>query len=123
MRIESIGAEGGVFGPSSAGATLVVTLEGKPVQTVILGERVVRIGRLPDNELVLSHPNVSRHHAEVRVAGGDFVLTDVASSSGTFVGAARLQANQPCKLESGTVARIGPFELTLIVPVAEREIP
>ena len=123
MRIESIDAEGGVLRPSAAGATLVVTLEGKPVQTVLLSDRIVRIGRLPDNELVLSHPSVSRHHAEVRLAGGDFVLTDVESSSGTFVGAARLQPHQPCKLESGIVARVGPFELTLIVPVAEREVP
>jgi phage tail-like protein len=116
MRIESIDAEGGVYRPSAPGASLVVTLEGNVVQTIPLREGVFTIGRLPDNALVLGQASVSRHHAELRVSGGEAALTDLESKSGTFVGGTRLLANQPWLLEPGVAAKIGPYELTLVRP-------
>jgi len=44
----------------------------------------VRIGRSPENELVLQDPSVSRKHAEVRRSNGKFLLMDVGSSTGTL---------------------------------------
>ena len=123
MRIESIDAEGGLYRPSLPGASLVVSLEGSVVQTVPLGERVLTIGRLPDNGLVLAHQSVSRHHAELRVSSTEVVLTDLDSSSGTFVGGTRLLPNQPWVLEPGVPARVGPFDLTLIRQVPEPSVP
>ena len=34
-----------------------------------LGDRVVAIGRMPECDINLADPNVSRHHAELRPAG------------------------------------------------------
>ncbi|MER6914435.1 FHA domain-containing protein [Streptomyces sp. NPDC000594] len=48
--------------------------------------RTVRIGRSPDNDLVLDDLTVSRHHAELRARpGGGFEIADVGSHNGTFV--------------------------------------
>ncbi len=97
--------------PPSAFGVLVATLEGNPVHTMPVTERVLRIGRLPDNEIVLPHPTISRHHAEVRAENGQIVLSDVGSSSGTLVGQVRLVPNQPVRLEVGVEIRIGPYVL------------
>ncbi|GLF97056.1 ABC transporter ATP-binding protein/permease [Streptomyces yaizuensis] len=47
--------------------------------------RTVRIGRAPDNDLVLDDLTVSRHHAELRARpDGTFEIADVGSHNGTF---------------------------------------
>jgi SARP family transcriptional regulator, regulator of embCAB operon len=44
-----------------------------------------RIGRLPDNDIVLDDDNVSRHHAVIIDTGGSFVITDLRSVNGVEV--------------------------------------
>jgi len=48
-------------------------------------QRVLRIGRSRDNDIVLDNPSVSRRHGELRptVAGWD--LEDIGSAGGTWV--------------------------------------
>jgi hypothetical protein len=46
---------------------------------------VVTLGRALDNDVVLDDPRVSRHHAQLRVRQGRYVLYDTGSSGGTFV--------------------------------------
>ncbi|MGH9224781.1 MAG: FhaA domain-containing protein [Acidimicrobiales bacterium] len=53
-----------------------------------VGEDPVSIGRLPECDVVLSDPNVSRRHAEVRRRGNDFVVVDLGSTNGTKVNGA-----------------------------------
>ena len=55
---------------------------------VSVGEEPVSIGRLPECDIVLSDPNVSRRHAEVRRRGNDFVVVDLGSTNGTKVNGA-----------------------------------
>jgi SARP family transcriptional regulator, regulator of embCAB operon len=40
----------------------------------------IRIGRLPDNDIVLGDDDVSRHHAVIADTGGSFVITDSRSA-------------------------------------------
>jgi Protein of unknown function (DUF3662)/FHA domain len=44
-----------------------------------------RLGRLPDNDIVLMDPRVSRHHAEVIQKGGRWVVRDRGSTNGIAV--------------------------------------
>jgi hypothetical protein len=44
-----------------------------------------RVGRLPDNDIVLQDKRVSRHHAEVIQQGGRWMLRDNGSTNGTAV--------------------------------------
>lgn len=50
-----------------------------------IGEDPVVLGRLPECEVVLSDPNVSRRHSEVRRRGNDFLVVDLGSTNGTRV--------------------------------------
>ncbi len=46
----------------------------------------VRLGRAPDNEMVIEAPGVSRYHASITYANGAApLLTDLGSANGTFV--------------------------------------
>ena len=55
---------------------------------IVVGEEPVDIGRLPECDVVLADPNVSRRHAEVRRAGTGFVVVDLGSTNGTKVNGA-----------------------------------
>jgi hypothetical protein len=45
----------------------------------------VRLGRAPDNDIVVADAGVSRYHARIDRIGNRFVLRDLASSNGTWV--------------------------------------
>jgi len=46
---------------------------------------ITRIGRLPDNDIVLDADDVSRHHAVIIDTGGSFVISDLRSANGVQV--------------------------------------
>ena len=50
-----------------------------------LGDHPVVIGRLPECDIALPDPNVSRRHSEVRRRGNEFVVLDLGSTNGTKV--------------------------------------
>ena len=54
-------------------------------------EKVLRIGRELDNDVVLVDPRASRYHAEVRRAAGPIEIKDLHSANGTIVGATRIE--------------------------------
>ena len=91
---------------------VVVSLDGRVVQELMLSPGVTTIGRLPGSALVLSHPSVSRRHAEISLQADGLVLTDLGSSEGTFVEGRRAAPHQPIILTGGLAFRIGPFTLT-----------
>ena len=117
MDIESTEVERAPYQAPTGGA-LVVSLEGNLVQNLPLTGRVITIGRLPENGLVLPHPMVSRYHAEIHTEPVGPVVTDVGSSTGTFVGETRLRPHQPFLLEAGQIVRIGAYTLTYAPPPA-----
>lgn len=50
-----------------------------------LRPNVTRIGRLPDNDIVLDDAEISRHHAVIIDTGSSFVITDLQSANGVQV--------------------------------------
>jgi hypothetical protein len=57
--------------------------------------RTHTLGRHPDADLVLSHPTVSRWHARLRFDQTDgWLLTDLASTNGTWLNGWRIAATQ-----------------------------
>ena len=59
-------------------------------ERVVLGERIVSVGRMPESNIVLADPNVSRNHAEIRPKGNGFVVVDLGSTNGTRVNGVRV---------------------------------
>jgi cytochrome P450/NADPH-cytochrome P450 reductase len=57
-----------------------------------LPAKTLRIGREPDNDIVLSDLSVSSHHAELRNVAGAYRIVDLGSTNGTFVNEQRVTA-------------------------------
>jgi hypothetical protein len=73
------------IGGAGAGSLVLPTGE-----RVVLGEKVLSIGRLPECNIVLADPNVSREHAEIRPRGTGFAVVDLGSTNGTRVNGVRI---------------------------------
>ncbi|HEX2050767.1 MAG TPA: DUF3662 and FHA domain-containing protein [Actinomycetota bacterium] len=74
------------LGLSQAGPALVVLDEsGGAKERISITRAPVTIGRLSTNDVVLSDPNVSRRHAELRRDGESWTIADLGSTNGTLV--------------------------------------
>jgi len=73
------------LGLANAGAEIVVYEDGTEKDTISVTKEPVVIGRLSTNDVVLSDPNVSRRHAELRRDGGLWTIVDLGSTNGTIV--------------------------------------
>ncbi len=74
------------MGLAPAEARLVVVDDsGGDAETIAITKDPVVIGRMSTNDVVLSDPNVSRRHAELRRSGGRWMLVDLGSTNGTTV--------------------------------------
>jgi signal transduction histidine kinase/pSer/pThr/pTyr-binding forkhead associated (FHA) protein len=63
-----------------------------------------QIGRDSSNTIQIHDSEVSRHHAEIRFNDGEYVLSDLNSSNGTYVNGRRIDRH---KLESGDQVQAG----------------
>lgn len=57
---------------------------------VAIGDRALRVGRKPDNDLVLADEKTSGAHAEIVSEGDRFLLRDLGSTNGTFLDGKRV---------------------------------
>ncbi|MGH2686320.1 MAG: FHA domain-containing protein [Actinomycetota bacterium] len=76
-----------------------------------LEAEVTTAGRHPDSHIFLDDITVSRRHAEIRRASGDFSLHDVGSLNGTYVNKQRVEESD---LRSGDEIQIGKFKLVFL---------
>ena len=91
--------------PPSRGQALLV---GEGRRSVLSGERVL-IGRSRECDVVLSDPNTSRRHAEVRREGDGWTVVDLGSTNGIKVNGRRVDQ---AALEPGDRITLGLTELT-----------
>jgi pSer/pThr/pTyr-binding forkhead associated (FHA) protein len=69
-----------------------------------------RIGRLPDNDIVLDDAMVSRYHAMIVDTGNSFVITDLRSANGIHLADTRIRGS--ASLADGDHIRISDHEFT-----------
>ena len=74
-------------GVGGAGAGSLILPDGRRIR---LSGQTVRIGRLPECEITINDPNVSRTHAEIRPHGDGFVVVDLGSTNGSKVNGMRV---------------------------------
>lgn len=74
---------------------------------------VKSIGRTPDNDIVIQHPQVSSRHALVHNQGGQLFVEDRGSANGTYVRGHRVAPGQRIAIQSGEKFFIGPMPLQI----------
>ncbi|HWZ90573.1 MAG TPA: FHA domain-containing protein, partial [Polyangiaceae bacterium] len=77
------------------------------------------IGRTPENDIQIPHPQVSSRHAVLHVQGGQLFIEDKGSANGTYVRGQRIPANQRVPVANGEKVLIGPMPLLLQVAGGE----
>ena len=83
-----------------------------PTSRVRIASKVMKIGRRPDNDIVVPDLGVSKQHAELRTSPtGRFQIIDLGSHNGTFVNGTRV--NQ-AELKDGDIIAIGHATFRLI---------
>jgi LCP family protein required for cell wall assembly len=90
---------------------LLVREPGRGEATVALDGSALRIGRGPQNRIVLADSYASGEHAELASRGGRRCLRDLGSTNGTRVNGQPIAPQQWRALSDGDVIRIGDSEL------------
>jgi pSer/pThr/pTyr-binding forkhead associated (FHA) protein len=91
--------------------TLVVTEGSLRGTTITLGQAPILVGRAPECTLVLEDDYASGRHARFSLQSGTWVLEDLGSTNGTFIG--RNKVETPVAVDPGTPVRIGRTVLEL----------
>ena len=68
------------------------------------GDHALRLGRSPDNDVILRDPATSGHHARVERRGDQFWIVDLGSTNGTLVNGEPIIDKQ---LDHGDVISVG----------------
>ncbi|MGH3189681.1 MAG: FHA domain-containing protein [Streptosporangiaceae bacterium] len=72
---------------------LLPSVDLRPTSRMQLPTKSLRIGRVPDNDVVLPDLDVSRHHAELRrLPTGGYQIVDLGSHNGTYVNGRRVNS-------------------------------
>jgi hypothetical protein len=93
-------------GPNGTGAGSLLLPSG---DRYVLREQTVTVGRLPECDITVVDPNVSRRHAEIKPRGDGFVVTDLGSTNGTRVNGVRIAERE---LADGDELGFGNVRLT-----------
>jgi len=89
-----------------------------PQGSIPLGLEPITIGRASTNEIVLSDPSVSSHHAIITLKDKAYWITDTQSTNGTLLNEQRLVPQVPAKLHPGDAIRFG--NITCMYGVMDR---
>ena len=92
------------LGGAGAGSLLLPSGE-----RIVLHDQITSIGRLPECEVTLLDPNVSRRHAEIHQRGNGFAIVDLGSTNGCTVNGVRVTERE---LRDGDEIGIGNLRLT-----------
>ncbi|MCY0929571.1 FHA domain-containing protein [Streptomyces sp. H27-H1] len=101
-------------GPSSVSRPDMTSTFRQPTSVRALSaQAAVRIGRAPDNDLVVDDLVISRHHAELRaLPDGRYEIADLGSHNGTYLNGARL--TRPASIGEGDIVGIGHSAFCLV---------
>ena len=94
-----------------AARQLVVTAGALAGTRITLGESPITIGRAEDSTLVITDDYASARHARIVPQAGQWLLEDLGSTNGTYLGNAKVTGPTPVPL--GVPIRIGRTALEL----------
>ena len=89
-------------------ARISIISDGQLVHDVHLSTEDLRIGRGDDATIQLKHPLVSRKHARLYLSPAGYIVEDLGTKNGTFVGGRRVQRH---RLEDSDELEIADFIL------------
>ena len=105
-RAQEQGAKG------NAGARMdVVVGTGMAGSSYPIHARGLSIGRSEERDVVIPDPASSRHHCQISLKNGAYILRDMGSANGVFVNAVRIREQH---LQDGDLVRVGNTEMRFV---------
>ena len=97
--------------PPAIGDQIVITGQGRAPRHFGMNKAQITIGRAPNNDIVLTSPDVSRHHARLEKAEGGWRIVDAESRGGSFYDGRKMHPKKPEMWQPGKRLQIGPYFL------------
>jgi pSer/pThr/pTyr-binding forkhead associated (FHA) protein/tetratricopeptide (TPR) repeat protein len=97
-------AEQGLAADGPPPARLVVTATSLAGAEFSLDRPSLVIGRTPENDIVLNHKSISRHHAKIIRDGDKYIVVDLESANGVRVNGSEFER---VELQSGDTLELG----------------
>lgn len=89
---------------------ILVKQNERVIDQYIVENGTLRVGRTPDNDIVLNDPSVSRSHLELKIDGNKVTITDLGSSNGTYVNGIRINR----MISSKAAVGVGVYTLDIV---------
>jgi serine/threonine protein kinase len=96
-----------------SGDQLVIAQRDHTPRAISLTKMQLTIGRSNDNDIVLDHTDISRHHARLEQTPHGWQILDLGSTNGTYLEKIRLLAGVSEAFSIGKTVRIGPYFIHL----------
>jgi serine/threonine protein kinase/pSer/pThr/pTyr-binding forkhead associated (FHA) protein len=84
-----------------------------PSRLPLSKDHPIVIGRAMDCDMVLDHPQVSKHHCRIQVGNEGVEVVDLRSTNGTVMNGQRLPPHVAVAWKEAPVVMLGPFTLNL----------
>ena len=101
------------LGQQEAPARLVVVSSNFAGQEFVLDKAAVVIGRTDENDVVINHRSISRHHAKIVREGGHYHIVDLQSANGVRVNG---EEYGKVELRKGDHVDLGHVRLRFVAP-------
>ena len=83
---------------------------------IVVNKSVFMIGKKDTNDGVITfNKMISRVHCKITSSRGQYWITDLQSSNGTFINHASLQPNQPYELKNGDIVRLANSDFQAVI--------
>ncbi len=83
------------------------SLEIRLAETLLSQTKMMTVGRQPGVFLLIDEGTISRRHAEISYANGQYILHDLGSTNGTFINNVRLEPSSTYALKENDQVRFG----------------
>ncbi len=113
-----LGTRAATFDIASQEYHLVLINTNDAGKSYALGQSL-KIGKAPDNDVIIDHPTVSRNHLIVRRQGDQFLVQDLGSTNGTFVDGAQIREGF---LRAGALLEVGDVQMRFQPQVRALEV-
>jgi len=98
-------------------AKLILAFNSQVIREYPLTRESMTMGRQEDNSIVIDNLAVSAYHAKIDKVGGEYILTDLQSTNGTFVNDEKIVSH---KLSHGDNVGIGKHVILFVATEEEK---
>jgi pSer/pThr/pTyr-binding forkhead associated (FHA) protein len=98
-------------------AKLILTFNKQVIKEYPFTKESITMGRQEDNTIVIDNLAISGYHAKIDKVGGEFILTDLQSTNGTFVNEEKVVSH---KLSHGDNIVIGKHVILYVATEKEK---